>query len=92
MSRKPLSIRAQFRREGLRCTSVRSAARAINRLIGELRVEQNRRLAAEGQCVTLAMLAAETPQFDTPIVAWEAKRLRDQVLAGAGVPSAARQG
>lgn len=28
----------------------------------------------------LAMLAADVPQFDNPLKAWEAKELRDQIL------------
>ena len=29
----------------------------------------------------LAMLASETPQFDNPLVAWEAQAVRDRILA-----------
>lgn len=41
------SLRAEFAEHGLDIRSVRGAAREINRLIGELRHEQNKRLAAE---------------------------------------------
>lgn len=35
-----------------------------------------------GHIFTLAKLAARTPQFSNPIVAWEAEALRDRILAG----------
>lgn len=37
----------------------------------------------ERDCVTLAKLAADTPQFDNPLVAWEAQVTRDKYLAEA---------
>ena len=36
---------------------------------------------AKKTAVIMAMLAAETPQFDNPIVVWDAKKLRDRILA-----------
>jgi hypothetical protein len=32
------------------------------------------------QMIALAKLAADTPQFDNPLHAWEAQRIRDEVL------------
>jgi hypothetical protein len=37
-------------------------------------------VALRAERLLLAKLAAETPQFDNPLHAWEAKRIRDQVL------------
>lgn len=31
--------------------------------------------------LAMAKLAADTPQFDNPLVAWEAQKLRDEILA-----------
>lgn len=33
-------------------------------------------------CVTLAKLAAETPQFDNPLHVWAAQEVRDRYLSG----------
>lgn len=42
-------------------------------------VEENVSLRAD--CVTLAKLAAETPQYFSPVAVWEAQALRDRYLA-----------
>lgn len=47
-------------------------------MIGQLR-EIATKLLKERRL--LAMLAAETPQFDNPLIAWEAQELRDKILA-----------
>ncbi len=45
---------------------------AADRTIDRLRAER----------LTLAKLAAKTPQFFNPLVAWEAEALRDRILNG----------
>lgn len=56
------------------------ATRRVRQLEDQIRVldEIARRYRDERRL--LAMLAARTPQFDNPLVAWEAERIRDEIL------------
>jgi hypothetical protein len=54
---------------------------------------ENERLRAyakdvETERLTMARLAADTPQFDNPLVAWAVTQRRDEILRGAHLTTA----
>ena len=62
------------------CTPIMTAGERINLLHSQLVQAQIRIGELETQRMILAKLSADEPQFSNPIVAIEAKKLRDMVL------------
>ena len=57
------------------------AQRRVRELLRQVRDRDNLLDQWARERRLLAMLAAETPQFHNPLVVWEAKMMRDMILA-----------
>lgn len=71
-----------FARATKRSKSVESLRRRVNEYAELLDWYDDALRKARAERELLAKLAADEPQFNNPLVAWEAKKLRDSILEG----------